>query len=157
MPGPLQFRQDLATQARLVQHPKAARGLSLRQYAQQLFANPLAADLVDLGGHRAYRVPGFALDCVSQFRTEPNRAEHSQLIFFESGTRIADGADQPGLDILLTMHIVDEAFFDGIVEKSIDCKIAAKNILLCICERNSTWAAAVNVGFVGTEGRHFKP
>src|SRR5438552_4733258 len=96
---PLEFRNDLCTQAAFLEHSKTAGRLAFGQNPRQFFSNALAAHLMNFRRHRANGIPRCRLDRVTQPSAESNSPEDPQFVLFEARVRIADGPNDLGLDI----------------------------------------------------------
>ncbi len=68
------------------------------------------------------------LDLESLCGCEPDRSEHSQLVFVESGSRIADRPQDSRFKVGASADEIDDLLFRGIVEQTVDGEIASLGI-----------------------------
>ena len=71
----------------------------------------------------------------------------------KSGLGIADGAEDPGLEVGLAADVVDQRVVQGIEEHPVDREVAPRGVELGRAEDDRLGAAAVDVGPVAAEGR----
>src|SRR5262245_39510165 len=108
--SPLDFGQDFAPQTRIFEQPHSVSGFSFGENADQFLPDAFLADLVNRGRHFTNGSPGRRFDPITEARAKADSAQNSQLVFFEALTRIADGADEFLLDILLTIDEIENLF-----------------------------------------------
>ena len=102
----------------------------------------------------AERIPGVGFDSEVQHGGESHRAQKAQFIFSETLRRISDRAESAGFEVLAAADEVEHLSFDRIVEKAIDGEIPAFRISFRRGEAHASRMAAVEVGPIGTKGRH---
>ena len=96
------------------------------------------------------------LDGVTEPRGEAHRAQHAQLVFGETQSRIADGADDLGSQIFLPADVVEDFVRHGIEQQAVDSKVAALHIFLgALAEAHPVGMAAIAVADVRTESGDF--
>ena len=98
--------QEIGQHAARIQQLEAAARAAFGQDAHQLVANPLGRYLED---QRMVAPDGFergGLDLEPQARGETDGAQQAQVVFAETGIRVADGADHAPLQVGAPAHVV---------------------------------------------------
>src|SRR5262249_12546925 len=143
-------------QTGFIKEVESARSSSLGKHLVELVANALAAYLANLGCHFPDRRKGVFLKRAAKPGGKAYRAHHAQLVFAESGSRIADGANHPCLEICTTTNKVEDFFLFRIVEQPVDSEVAPRHVFfwrLGISHRIGM--PAVGVRNVRAVRRHF--
>ena len=131
------FRQHLLQQAAFVKQFKGAFRMTFGQHPGELFANALAADLVDGFGLLLDGVQGLRLKGKAKTRGEAHRAQHAELVLLKAAVRRADGADRAGGEVGLATdeveHVGLQVFrckVDGVEHHAVDGEVAACGVAL---------------------------
>src|SRR6266480_4424983 len=101
------LRQDFAQKSAGIQHKKCQTRAAFREHLCKLVANPLGGNLAYLWGQFLYGLHRPALKDVSKSRGKAYGPQHAQLVFTKTFLWIADGADDPGFQILATSNVVE--------------------------------------------------
>src|SRR5688572_29964911 len=104
---------------------KANGSAAFGKDSRELLANPLGAYLPDLRRHFLHGGPRRGFNGISQAGAESNRPKQTELVLAEALLRIADRANNPVLDIVLSGNVVDDALLHRIVQQAIDGEISA--------------------------------
>ena len=151
-----QFRQDVRHESAFVEQGQPARGVRRGEELVQFVANPLGAhefDFLRVLLHCGHRL---CFDVEAELRGETDRAQQAQVIFREAFVRRADGAEEPGAQILFAAHPVMHLLGDGIVEQRVDREVAADGVLARVTETHGAGASPVLVIFFRAESRDLK-
>ena len=108
-------------------HPGGPGGVD--QHLFQFLRDPLGGDHRDRSRHRLDRLAGLAFDREPKPRGEPRGAEQSELVLGEPGDRVADGADDPGLDVGPTANEVEDLAAEGVEEHPVNREIPALGVV----------------------------
>ena len=147
------FRQHLAQQAALVEQFERAPGASLGEHLGQFFAYALARDLMDLRSSRRDRTERCFVDFVVESRRESHRPQHAQFVFGKALLRIANGANDSGLEIVAAVDIIEDFVRQRIEQQAIDREIAAQHVFARIfAEADFVGMTAIGVAKIGAEG-----
>src|SRR5436305_73720 len=93
------FRQHLLQQFGLVQQLKGTTRMAFRKHFQDFIAHALMAYLMDLRRKFLDGSESLAVDRIAKPGGKAHSTEHAQLVFSESLMSLADGADDPALQI----------------------------------------------------------
>src|SRR5438105_3432205 len=97
-----QRRNQRSECTRVAPHPKSfARKFHLVHRLLDLLLYSLGGEPCELWGTLDDGIPGIALDVETESRRETNRAQRTQTILAHSLPRVADGTNEPSLQILL--------------------------------------------------------
>ena len=149
----MNFRKDLAQQARLVKQAKSTRGMALSQHAREFVAHTLAGNLTDLWRELLDRSERFGLDSVLETRGKTHRAQHAQLVFHKAGFGITNGANDPGFEIVLASDEVEDLVLLGIEQQAVDGEVTALHVLARIASKlNFIGMASIGVANIAAKG-----
>ena len=84
----------------MVEQLEGAAGVAFGEHAGELVADALLRNLQDAGGLRLHGFEGAGVESEAEARGETDAAQHAQLVFSEAERRVADGADQPGGEVV---------------------------------------------------------
>ena len=130
--------------------------MAFDEHFGQLVAHTLAGNLMDPGSQLLDRAECLRLDGVTEPRGKAHRAQHAQLVFGETQSRIADGADDFGSQILLPADVVENFVRYGIEQQAVDSEVAALDIFpSALAEAHPIGVTAVAVADVRTESGDF--
>ena len=111
---------------------------------------------MNLGGQLLDCGEGFRLNGVSEARGKAHGAQHPQLVFGEAQLGAADGADDFGLQILLSADVVKNLAGHRIEQQAVDGEVAAFDVFLrTLAESHLIGMAAVGVANVAAESGNF--
>src|SRR5271165_2420622 len=99
------------------------------QHASQLVAHALARHGVNFLRELLHRLKRAWLDGIFKACGEAHGAQHAQLVFCEAQSRVADGADDSGLQIVAAANEVEHLAAYRIEHHSVNGEIAASHIL----------------------------
>src|SRR5438046_1283698 len=85
-------------------------------------------------------------------RGNAHRAQQTQLVFLEAQLRLANGAQNPCVQIRLTIDIIKQLASDRIVEHAVDREISAQSVFSCGRENDLIGTSAVAVISIGSKG-----
>lgn len=129
----------------------------------QLLANAFRRNLVDMASLRADGLKRARLDRKLQSRREPHRAQHAELVFFETLRGIADGAQKSCLQVISAAYKVQNAIFEAVAgficqriqQQAVDGEVPAENVFARIGRKaHRIGAAAIAVHTVVAKGRN---
>ncbi len=155
------LREDLGEQAGYIEEFEGMAGVAFREHPGEFVADALVADLGDVAGLLLDGGKGAWLDLEPQAGGETDRAEHAELVFGEAGDGVADGADDAGGEVGLTVDKVEGGgcsvgvlvIQERIEEHAVDGEVAAEHIFAGVGgEADRVGAAAVGVGAIVAEG-----
>ncbi len=149
------FGEDVREQIGFAQQGDCGGAIRVDEHAADFHADAFGADGVDVGGHCLDGGERVGVDREVECGGEADGAEHAELVFADAQARIADGADDALLEILLAADVIDDLVGDGIEEEAVDREVAALGIVLGVGECDAVGMAAVGVGGVGAERGDF--
>ena len=149
------FRQDVAEQVGFAQQVEGDGAVRVGEHAADFHADALGADRRQFAGHRLDGGERGRLDREVERGGEAHGAEHAELVFGETQARVADGADQLALEVVVAADVIDDFVGDRIEEQAVDREVAALGVVLGVGEGTlSGWRPSLYVG-VGAEGGDF--
>ena len=101
------FRQQHGQQAALVQQVQAVSGAAFGEDANQFVAHALGRDARNQLSMAPDGREGFRLNRESQPGGEAYGAQQAQMVFAKACVGIADGADQPGIEIGTAPDVIE--------------------------------------------------
>jgi len=124
------FGQKLPEKAGIVQEFEGVARGALREKLGQFFADAFGGDDVNLRGKFLNRCECGGFDGIAEASGKTNCAQHAQFVLRETSFGLADGANDPGLKIVLAANIVED--LAGIVahQQTVDGEVAAGDIFL---------------------------
>src|SRR5205085_570832 len=141
-------------QTRLVKQVDSLRSPGTDQQLSQLVRDALHADRLDLVRHSLNGKLGLRFNPKGEPGGNASCPQHPQLVFLETLHGVADGPQDPCVQVLTAADIVDKPVFDWIEEHSVDGKIPAQRILFCRGEGHGVGVPAVGVRDVRAKRRH---
>jgi len=150
------FRQELLEKAGIVQKLKAAACGAFREELGQFFTDAFGGDDVNFWGQLLNGREGGRFDGIVEASGKTNRPQHTQFVFIETAFGITDGADDPGLQIVLAAHVVED--LAGIVahQQTVDGEVAAGHVFLGrFGVDHAIGMPAVGVTHIGAKGGDF--
>ena len=147
--------QHLVQQSGAVEQLEGAARVAFGEHLGQLVADALAAHLLNARRQALDGGEGFRLDGVAEARGEAHRAQHAQLVLGEAALRIADGADDAGLQVVAAADKIEHAIVvQRVHQQAVDGEVAALHVLLRVFGvADAVGMASVGVGAVVAEGR----
>ena len=104
-------------------------GRSAAHQPVDLLEQPGRRALADLAAPAQERIPRPALEAEVEARGELDRAQDPHRILLEPDVRIADRADQLGIEIGQPTDVVDDLLALDVVEQPVDREVAAARVL----------------------------
>ena len=168
------LRQHFGEEACLVEQLESAAGLALRQHLGQLVADAFAADGRNAWGEGAHCSEGRRLNSEAEARGKANGTEQAKLIFLKPPHRIADGAQNAGVEIGQAADMIDDCVAQrlwigadllqrptptqwaaqGIEQEAVDGEVAALDVFGGVeGVADLVGMAAIGVRTVGAKGR----
>src|SRR5207248_3715774 len=90
---------------------------------------PLAADLVDLRRQLLNCFHGLGINSICEAGGKAHRAQHAELIFGKAAMRLADGADDAGLEVTTPPDKVEDLIvIQRIEQQAVDGEITPLHI-----------------------------
>ena len=98
--------------------------------------------------------PGCRIDRKAECGSESDGSEHSEFVLGKTFGGIADGPEQPTIQIFTAPDKIKDLFLDWVQEESVHREIAPDGIPLGIGVDDALGMAAVQIGAVTPESRH---
>src|SRR5438132_360739 len=96
------------------------------------------------------------LNGVIETRGEAHSSQHAQLIFGKAAFRVADGTDNPRIEVLAAAYEIKDLILDRIEEKTVDSEVPALDVLARILTvADLVRMAAIAIPNVAAESCHF--
>jgi len=150
------FRQQIAQQARGVQHFEAAPRSAFGEDADQFVAHALGGNAQDGGMLAPERRERGRLDFEPQARGEANGAQQAQMVLAEARIGVANGADDAAVQILASADVIHHGAVQRVHQEAVDGEVAAQNVLAGIgFIIHAGGSAAIGIGVIAAEGGHF--
>src|SRR5580704_2132160 len=148
----LDLGQNFMQQSGFVEQQKSLPGAAFRQHLAEFIANPLLRHVTNLRCQRLNRLKSFGLDGVAKTRRKADGTQHPKLVLGKAPLGIANGSNDPVLQILLPPDEIQDLVRVRIEQQAIDGEIAALNIFLRIfAEANLVGMTAVAVSDVAAK------
>src|SRR4029079_11680658 len=110
---------------------------------------------MDSAGQLLDRSKRFRLDGVSEAGGKAHRAQHAQFVFGKAKLGLANGANDPGIEVFATGNEIHHFIPNGIEQQAVDGKITALDIFLrTFAEAYLVRMAAITVADIAAEGGH---
>src|SRR5215469_7542055 len=124
------FGQDFSEQAGCIEQLKCPSRVAFGEHLEQLVANTLTADLMNVSRMLLDGGEGGRLNLIFEAGGKANRPQHAQLVFREAAFRLSDGANDSGLKVGAPADVIEDLAGRGIHEEAIDGEVAALNVFL---------------------------
>ena len=139
-------RQDAVVQPLVPQPLDAGQTVAAFQQFHDLVENPCRRHVLEQRGHPADGLEGGRIDLKIQLGRKAYRAQHPHRILAVAGGRVADHAQQPGVQVLHAAQRVDQRFGNRVVIQRVDREVAAQGIFVAGAEFVVVEHAAVRIG-----------
>src|SRR5262245_53418506 len=116
-------------QPAFVEQLQSSPGVYSREHLDQFIANPFRADLRDLRRHRSHCRESPRLNLITEGARQSDTTQHAELVFREAVPRLADRADDPSLDILLTADEIQHLVRNRVEKQAVDREIAPFRVM----------------------------
>lgn len=134
-------------------HGDVAMGID--EHPLEFLGDPLGADGVDVGGHRADSFRGGGVELEVEVAGEAEGAEEAEFVFTEAFEGIANSADDAFGEVLLAADVIEDLISDRIEEHTVDGEVAALGVFFRGAEDDVLGTTAIKVGAFGAEGGDF--
>src|SRR5215471_6092969 len=146
------FGQDLLQQTSVVEKLECSPRAPLGKHLQDLVADALTADLMNLWREFADRSKRAGVNLIAKASSKADSPQHAQFVFRKSLAGIADSTDDFALQVFAPAHIVEHFLCERIKQQTIDGEVAALYIHSCLAaEFNLIRMTAVSVTAIAAE------
>jgi len=146
----LDLGQDFLQKSGIAQELEGLSSLGrFGQQAEQFIADAFGADAADLRGQLLDRGEGGRFEGKAEGGGKPDRPQQAQVVLGKTPGRVADGADDPGLQIRPPVDEISDFPGIRIEEQRVDGEVAAEGVCAGVGERDGFGTAPVGVRRVG--------